>query len=118
MSCVAWLQCADPRWLDGATAAGSYGRPTLHRTTAPPRHSQQQVFSVSQVGDVPKPASGTHTSTYSWLHTAFTHSHPLMCARDNHYCLLKHELEDKILLNINVRGRGEGSHIMSTELRK
>ena len=118
MSCVAWLQCADPRWLDGATAAGSYGRPTLHRTTAPPQSSQQQVFSVSQVGDVPRPASGTHTSTlpYSWLHT---HSiHTLSCARDNHYCLLKHELEDKILLNINVRGRGEGSYIMSAELRK
>ena len=46
-------------------------------STAPPRHSQQQVFSVSQVGDVPRPASGTHTSTlsYSWLHTAFTSSH-------------------------------------------
>ena len=115
MSCVAWLQCADPRWLDGATAAGSYGRPTLHRTTAPPRHSQQQVFSVSQVGDVPRPASGTHTSTYSWLHTAFTHSHVqgTTIKLSSQTCIL-----DNILLNINVRGRGEGSHIMSAELRK
>ena len=112
MSCVAWLQCADPRWLDGATAAGSYGRPTLHRTTT----EQPTASFQCQSGGGRAQASIRYPHLYILMATYSIHT--FSCARDNHYCLLKHELEDKILLNINVRGRGEGSQIMSAELRK
>ena len=114
MSCVAWLQCADPRWLDGATAAGSYGRPTLHRTTAPQPTASFQCQSGG--GRAQASIRYPHLYTSILMATYSQQSHLLMC-KENYYCHFSHSL-NKRLLNINVRGRGEGSYIMSAELRK